>query len=374
MGSFDYTLDDAQAMPVRPVNPVDFDLACYEDYAYQCDQRYAGFLRKNEGVAVWQRVRVAEVFRDGCRDMRQSLRWQLGGMAKSLQYSTDAPTYLEPWYGIGTTASAFGSRYDWPEGQAPVARPLYESVEEVPELVPCDFNDVPIMRHTLKMIEYFLDQTEGRVPVSWSDLQSPLDVALELVNASGFLLAFYEQPDKVKDILDTVSDVVIDFTKEQSELIGDALAQPGHGFASSYAGTAIGLSDDHMLTISPQMYEEFCLDNDARIGKHFGGTAIHSCGNWERWIETIKKIPNLKMVDAAFSPQTDPEHNTCEVFRDSLANSDVILHARLVGDPDEVLSRAARLWAPGVKLIVVTYVQEPRAQGKLYEDIHSLCS
>jgi len=80
------------------------------------------------------------------------------------------------------------------------------------------------------------------------------------------------------------------------------------------------------------------------------------------------------MVDGAFSPQTDPDHNTCEAFRDALVDTGVILEARIVGDPDEVLARVKRLWTPGLKLLVVTYVQDPRAQHHLYHDIHHLCA
>jgi hypothetical protein len=372
--TFDYTAKDAQAMPVTPVEAASFDLDRFEEHAFEADQRYAEFTRQDEGVAVWQRVRVADVFRSGCRDMRQSLRWQLGGLTKSLDYLTDAPMYLEPWYGIGTTASAFGGEYDWSAGEAPAVGCLYKSIHEVPHLVPRDFSEVPIMVHTLEMIECFLDQTHGRVPISWSDIQSPLNVALGLVNTSGFLMAFYDAPDRVREILAALAEVVITFTQKQSGLIGDALARPGHGFASSRAGTGIGMSDDQMVTISPQMYEAFCARNNTKIGEHFGGAVIHSCGEWGKWIEAVKGIPNLRMVDGAFSPQTDPNHNCCEVFRDALVNTGVILQARIVGNPGEVLARVKRLWAPGLKLLVVTYVQDPRAQQQLYEDIHALCS
>ncbi|MFB0515773.1 MAG: uroporphyrinogen decarboxylase family protein [Candidatus Neomarinimicrobiota bacterium] len=372
--SFDYTLKDAQAMSVTPVEPADFDLGRYEAHALAADQRYAEFLRKKEGIAVWQRVRVGEVFRDGCRDMQQSLRWQLGGLAKSLAYATDAPTYLEPWYGIGITASAFGADYDWPEGQAPVVRYLYKSIKDVPELLPGDFGQVPIMRHTLETIEYFLEETRRCVPISWTDIQSPLSVAAQLVDISEFFLAFHEAPDKVKEMLAAVTDAIIDFTQRQSELIGDTLARPGHGFASSCAGTGIGLSDDNLVMISPRMYEESCVPNDTRIGAHFGGTAIHSCGNWTRWIEAVREIPNLTMVDGAFSPQTDPGHNDCEAFQDAFVDTGVIVQARIVGDSDEVLERVKRLWTPGTKLMVVTYVEDPYVQQQLYQDIHHLCA
>ena len=117
--TFDITTLDAQAMPVTPVAPAAFDFARYEAHAAAADARYAEFMRRPEGIAVWQRVRVADVFRDGCRDMAASLRWQLGGLTKALAYLTDAPNYLEPWYGIGVTAAAFGAEYEWPEGRRP---------------------------------------------------------------------------------------------------------------------------------------------------------------------------------------------------------------------------------------------------------------
>ena len=373
MTTFNYTLKDAQAMPVTPIDPQQFDLARYAAYAAEADQRYAVFLSKPDGVAVWQRVRAGEVFRDACRDRRESLRLQLGGLAKSLDYLSDAPNYLEPWYGIGTTASAFGGEYDWFEGQAPVVRPLYKTIGEVPPLVPRDFDQVPIMRYTLDTIEYFLDQTQGCVPISWSDLQAPLNVATELIDTSAFFTGMIDEADRVKEILSAITEVVIRFTQQQSELISDQLARPGHGFASSRAGRGIGLSTDNLVMISPNMYDKFCIADNIQIGSRFGGVAIHSCGDFARWLPALKKIDNLLMVDAAFSPQTDPDPNTPEAFRDAFVNTGVIVHARMVGDPPEVLTLTKRLWTPGLKLIVVTYVPDPIAQQQLYHDLHTLC-
>jgi len=369
---FNYNLKDAQAMTVTPIESRDFDLARYEAFAAEADQRYAEFLQKQEGLAVWQRVRVGEVFRDACRDMTQSLRLQLGGLLKSLDYATDAPMYLEPWYGIGTTASAFGGDYDWFDGQAPVVRPLYRSMDEVPPLVPREFDQAPSMRYTLDTIEYFLDQTQGRVPISWSDLQAPLNVATELIDTSAFFPALVEKADQVREVLSAVTDVVIRFTRQQSDLIGDRLARPGHGFASARTGRGIGLSTDNLVMISPRLYEKFCVTDNVTIGEAFEGVAIHSCGDYARWLPALKKINNLLMVDAAFTTQTDPNPNTPEAFRDALVNTGVIVHGRMVGEPDEVLALTKRLWTPGLKLIVVTYVQDPAAQRQLYQDIHAL--
>ena len=370
--TFDYTLKDAQALPVRPIEPRDFDLARYEAFAAEADQRYTDFLNAPGGLAVWQRVRAGAVFRDACRDMKESLRLQLGALQKSLAYATDAPMYLEPWYGIGTTASAFGAEYEWPEGQAPVVRPMYRSFDEIPPLVARDFDQVPIMRYTLDTIEYFLDQTQGRVPLSWSDLQAPLNVATELIDTSAFFTGMVEKADRVRDVLSAVTEIVIRFTRQQSDLIGSCLARPGHGFASSRAGKGIGLSTDNLVMISPRMYEKFCVADNIAIGNAFEGVAIHSCGDYARWLPALKKISNLLMVDAAFSPQTDPNPNTPEAFRDAFVNTGVVVHARMVGAPDEVLALTRRLWTPGLKLIVVTYVPDATAQRQLYRDLHAL--
>jgi hypothetical protein len=80
------------------------------------------------------------------------------------------------------------------------------------------------------------------------------------------------------------------------------------------------------------------------------------------------------MVDGAFSPQTDPAYNKCEEFRDALLGTGIVLHARIVGNYDEVLSRVRRLWKPGVKLIIGTHVQDPHEQHRLYRAIHETCS
>jgi len=358
---FDTTKKDSMAMPVVQTEASAFDFARYAEFSAEADLRYAAFLAKQQGVA-------------GCRDRQESLRWQLGALARTMDYLTDAPTYLEPWYGIGTTAAAFGAEYEWFPGQSPAVMPRYLDIGEVPQVLERLPGLAPVLASTLMTIEYFLEQTHGQVPMSWCDIQGPINAAGGLVDVSQLLAAFYEDPERVQAILATVSDELIRFTKKQSEVIGGLLARPGHGFASSRAGTGIGLSTDNLIMVSPAMFEEFCVADCARIGDAFGGTAIHSCGNWGRWIEAVKKIPNLTMVDGAFSPQTDPAYNKCEEFRDTLAGTGVILHARLVGDYDEVISHVRRLWKPGLKLIVGTHIQDPQEQHRLYRAIHEICT
>ena len=80
--------------------------------------------------------------------------------------------------------------------------------------------------------------------------------------------------------------------------IRDALVKPGHGFASSQA---------------------------------FGGPVFHSCGNYSVKSDMLQKIKGLKMADAAFTAETDPDPNPAAPFVESLKNTGIILNARSVG-------------------------------------------
>ena len=89
--------------------------------------------------------------------------------------------------------------------------------------------------------------------------------------------------------------------------------------------------------------------------------------------EAVKQIPNLKLVDAAFSPQTDPSPNPPEAFAQAFADTGIVVNARIVGNCETVIDYVRRLWAPGMKLIVVTYCKTPQEQAEVYDNIHKIC-
>jgi len=370
---FDSSKSDAQATPVDPLPVNKFDLSRYQDYEADLHERCDNFWKSDSGVLVYRRFRVAEVFSYGCRDMKQSLEWQLGGLSKSMDYKADIPNFIEPWYGIGTIASAFGIDYQWEPGQAPAFRPPFQSVNEAleKELIPVE--ETAIGQYTLRMIEYFMDRTQGKLPVSPTDTQASLNAASFLVDTNNFFIEFMMNPEGLKRLLDKLTDLTIGFTKKQMDLLGDALALPGHGFASSRKWEGLGVSSDVISMISPEDYKTFEVPCIKRIGDAFGGAVFHSCGQWADKIEGVKSIPNLIMIDAAFSEETDPDPNPCEPFRDAFAGTNVVVNARIVGDSDVVAEKVRKLWKPGMKLIVVTYCETPEEQAKAYDKIHEIC-
>jgi len=371
--SFDQNKADSQATQIEPIRPSDFDFGAYAEYEAALLPRCRRFWEGRDGVLVYRRMRAAEVFSCGCKDMERSLALQLGALQKSMEYRADVPNFLEPWYGIGAVASSFGIDYTWHEGQAPAFAPKFSSIQEALEAPVVPVKDTPIGRHTLDMIEYFLEETGGRVPISLCDVQSPFNTAAMMVDMNALFTAFYDGPDQVVELLDRIAQLLIDFTHEQISRIGEPLVWPGHGFASSRVFEGLGMSDDYSILVSADQYRRFAAPALVRAAADFNGPVFHSCGNWSSPASVIRQIPGLRMVDGAFGPQTDPSPNEARVFPELFANSGIVVNARIVGDSSAVAEEIKKLRAPGMKLIAVTYCEDVEDQRRAYETIHEIC-
>jgi len=370
---FDIQLADSQATQVLPVKPENFNFDRYESYTAGLNQTCASFWNQKSGVAVYRRMRVGECFSFGCRDMKRSLELQLGALEKSMLFKADVPNFLEPWYGIGTIASAFGGDYIWPEGNAPALKTRFASMDELLATEPQEVAKTNIGSQTLAMIEYFMNQTKGRLPVSFTDTQSPLNMVGHLVPLDQFFMDILMEPEKVLQLFQIFSDLSIRFNQEQKKLIGSALALPGHGFASSTQWTGLGMSDDNAIMISPEQYLEMAAPSVEKICMPLGGPVFHSCGDWSGWVDSVLKMNGIRMADGAFSPETDPGATDNLEQYHQFANTGIVLNARIVGDLETIGEQVSRLWVPGMKLVVVTYCETPEEQEKAYDLIHEIC-
>lgn len=369
---FDTTLRDSQGTEVSPIQPEKFDLEAYRDYESSLLEKNAKFAEAESGLLVYRRVRANGVFYDKCRDYKESLALQLGALKVSMEYKADIANFLEPWYGIGYIASCFGAEYGWKPEQAPHVKPLFTSMHEI---LNADF--VPIEqtkegKQILEMTEFFMDQTKGKIPVSFCDIQSPLNMLTYLLPMNDIFLEVYDSPEETKQAANLVADLLIDFLKVQEKIIGESLAKPGHGFASSRKFNGIGLSDDTSIMLQADDYVEMFQKADEKIGDAFGGVVYHSCGIWEKKIEMVKNIRNIRMVDGAFTIETDPSPNRPEIFGDAFAGSGIILNCRAVGDCENSFDAFQKLWKPNQKMIAVTYCKTPDEQERLYHMLHDL--
>ena len=369
---FDTSLRDSQGTEVSPIAPENFDFDAYEAYEAALHEKNKAFVEAKSGLLVYRRVRANGVFYDKCRDYKESLALQLGALQTSMPFEADIANFLEPWYGIGYIASSFGAQYRWLPSQAPSVEGIFSSAQEILDADYVPIAQTPEGKHQLEMIEYFMDKTKGKVPVSFGDLQSPLNMLGFLLPITDLFMEAYEDPEGLKAAGELCGSLLIDFMKEQKKLVGDALASPGHGFASSRAFTGAGLSDDNSIMISEETYDELFKETDERIGDEFGGFVYHSCGDWEKKIPMVKSYRNIVCADGAFTIETDPKPNNPAAFADEFAGSGIVLNARAVGNAENSYEAFRQLWRPNQKLICVTYCKTPEEQKILYDRLHEM--
>ncbi len=371
---FDTSSRDSQGTDVIPIAPELFDLEKYAQYTLEQEEKVKKALRSSSGsVLVYRRFRVPEVYSSGCKNMANSWSLQLGALHESMNFKADFANFLEPWYGIGTFTAPFGGEYVWKEGQAPAVIPPFNSIKEALNFDIRPVSETEIGRTTLEYIDYFLDKTQKKIPMSFSDIQSPINAASLIVPVSNLFLDMVDNPDEYQVFIKLIANLTSSFLEKEKDLLGDTLVFPGHGFASSRQLRGIGISDDNSVMVSNRIFEKNEVPVRELLGEPFGGVAFHSCGNWEKKIPAVLKIRNLVCVDGAFTGETDPDPNPTLPFAEAFAENNIWLHIRVVGKPDEIIETVRQLWRPNMKLIVCTYCKTPEEQAFVYNRIHEIC-
>lgn len=285
---------------------------------------------------------VEGVYRNNLRHMESWL---------SMPWSDELP-HMQPWFGTGVYASAFGCEYLWREGEAPDSHLRYHSIEEVRGLVMPDWRKSPVMGVVLECIDALKERTRGRFPIALTDTQSPFDTATLVLDTSEFFTACYTEEETAAELMGTIASLIVEFSREQARRIGEELvSRPGHVMPSLPGLRGITLSDDNLAVSSPRINEKFSLRFNQKIAEEMGGVAVHSCGVWD---QTMKLLPGrgVMAVDCSVSPRWDPTPMTPEMVRAALGGTGIVVKARCGGTREEIEHAIAALAGPDMRLIL----------------------
>lgn len=152
------------------------------------------------------------------------------------------------------------------------------------------------------MIEKLEDVPEGDL-IRCPDVQSPLGVA-ELMWDQSFYVAFYEHPDAIHSLLDTITRYQIGYIEEFNRQMGDRLNPCG--FPAIWAeGPGTMIADDTMSMLSPEMHAEFSVPYINRIADACGPIYYHSCTWAEKYFDNIHDIRNVRSYNWACGDSVD---------------------------------------------------------------------
>jgi uroporphyrinogen-III decarboxylase len=344
------------------MTPRQFDFHRFAEFRAEREEGMRSFLAGRADSNVLMLEKAGSDYTK-CRTPQESLACQLDAITRQMDIGGDHVPFLEPWFGVGVYANAFGAEYVWVENESPQTHYVVFDEKQAASLAPADVASAPAMRLVLDAIRYFLTETRGAIPIACTDTQSPFDTATLLWETSNFFTSIYTAPEIVHGLLSRITDVVEQFTRQQLALIGDAAARPGHIMASASGARGLSISDDNIVMVGPDEYEAVAVPYNNRLSRAFGGLAVHSCGNYERQLTALVKTEGLMVIDGAFSAALDPTPNTnLELFRDTLAGTGIILHARAHLDWPEVLKR---LYHPDLRLILSVPPPAPQQDTEL---------
>lgn len=135
------------------------------------------------------------------------------------------------------------------------------------------------------------------------DIQSPLGIA-ELMWDESFYPAFYDHPEAIHALLDTITTYLIGYIRELNHLLGPRLNPCG--FPAIWAdGPGAMIADDTMSLLSPEMHAEFSVPYVNRIADACGPIYYHSCTWSEKYFANVHAIRNVRSYNWTFGDSID---------------------------------------------------------------------
>ncbi|NQU76670.1 MAG: hypothetical protein HQ546_10195, partial [Planctomycetes bacterium] len=203
--------------------------------------------------------------------------------------------------------------------------------------------------------------------------QNASDTATLIADMCQVIIGCMTEPETVMAFMRQINEVIIEFSRVQAELIGDALIMPGHIMLSNAGFSGMSISDDNLAVLSPDVNVRFNLPLDDEIGRAMGGVAIHSCGNWSHTMGLIRRhCPSCVAIDCAVDHEMDPNPNDPVVVRDAMAGTGIAVNVRMGPETDRMVETVRRLLHPDIKLIVHVVPRNPEEAERNYYTLDSM--
>jgi uroporphyrinogen-III decarboxylase len=236
------------------------------------------------------------------------------------RYDDDYIPLLFPWYGTIVVPSALGSEIVFPPKMDPAVRGvIVKTPEDVKKLsMPDPYKD-GLMPRVLKCIDYM--RANSDLPVSFTDCQGPLNIALSLCGVERLFIWMFEHPTVVHELMDFCTEALIAWVKAQKQHAGQTLDSGAfpHGIVLPKGFGGVWISDDDCVITSPKLYKEFVVPYNSRVFKAFGGGTLHWCGTATHQFENFLSTEGLTGVNTFCMGDFEQVYKMQDVFENRLA-------------------------------------------------------
>ena len=267
---------------------------------------FAGPFRGHAIIATAERASATEGLGDFAlsdRPVRDWLSWLEANYENQVKrheaLDDDSVPYVVLNTNTGIFAGAFGCEIHVYGDSPAAARPLLATAEEADRLEAPDPLTAPRISRVFELDALARERFGPEVPISVPDIQSPFDVAALIWNKEDFFVALYENPEAVARLVDKCHALLKTFLREfKAQVPGCSLCHCPIAWAPPELGC--WLSEDEAGSISPKMFETFCLPSLTDLSETFGGLFMHCCATADYQYDNFMKIPNLRGLNRVF--------------------------------------------------------------------------
>jgi uroporphyrinogen-III decarboxylase len=208
----------------------------------------------------------------------------------------DWPPFIDTFCAVVMVAEAFGCEVVMLDKDVLWARHTLQDIARVWDLKPMKFNEAPQIHRNIEWIDYAQRKLGADLPIWTLDIQSPFSVAAQVVDPEELMTACVTSPKAVHHLCGIITDFTIEMMEAHLAQI-EHPGFPGRNFPTIEDRIGICISDDTpLIMLSPEMYREFALPYNSRLGEVFGGVHIHSCGNYRHNLDNLLQITNVRSI------------------------------------------------------------------------------
>jgi len=206
----------------------------------------------------------------------------------------------------GVFAEAFGCRVVPFKDSNAAALPFVHTAAEAEALATPDWSAGRGLARWWELAELVQAELGPDAPITGPDIQSPFDIAALIWNKEDLFLAMVDAPDAVLALVDKTYALLTGFLDDFRRAFPqhNAIHCPG----AAYGPPALGcsLSEDEAGSLSPAMFERFCLPSLVAMSERYGGMWMHCCAKADAHYPLFARVPRLRGLNRVFQYPPGP--------------------------------------------------------------------
>ncbi len=245
-------------------------------------------------VQVYFPVQHTYTIGEALKDPAKMFVNQMETMNARLAVGDDFLPALRADFGTAQIPAMYGCPLKIADNTEPCCKEhILESSSEFSNLIKPSM-DTGFMPDVDRFHRYCLEHMPEGIVIQHPDVQGPFNTG-HLIRGNDILFDFYDCPDDVHNLLDTIADFMVDWIKyTKREISNDD--QWFYDRGGLWRGGA-RLCNCSLQIVSPDIYRDHIMASDDRFLEAVGLGRVHYCGSFKEVIDDLFRLKNMTNLE-----------------------------------------------------------------------------